>query len=61
MYSVLKQHVDSAGNVGYIFEQSYSGNDAGVIALMQSLIAGDGVPRFAQLAETTGLRDIQPS
>jgi len=58
-YQILKQVIDSAGNIGFIFDQNYTGNDAGVAAFISSLIAGDGIFRFAQTATDLGVRTIQ--
>ena len=59
MYSILKEIVDSAGNVGYVFDQSFIGDDAGVIEKIAELFAADGIPRFAQIQEGPLVRTIQ--
>jgi len=60
LYSILKELADSAGNIGFVLDQTYTGDDAGVIALMQSLIAADSIPRHAEIATDIGVRVINP-
>ena len=44
-FNVLKQVVDSAGNVGFQYESTFSGTAAEALAFIANLTAVDGVLR----------------
>jgi hypothetical protein len=59
-FQILKQEIDDGGNVGYIFDQDFTGNIDAVIQKIKDLIADDGIIRFAQLSNDAGVQDIWP-
>ena len=59
-YSILKQVIDSAGNVGFVLEQQFTGDDASALSLLQSLIQQDSIPRYAEIIGDAYTRTIQP-